>query len=211
MAREARRAKTLALPRLAAACPKSMCRFGHPRGHIITFTSEYVRTGKTAMAIWWIECVMGVRLRGKSLYEALSSGELLCDLINTVQPGLVPRITRASECTEMSAMRIAAKQRDNITRYLEACAGLGMRQYDLFMVVDLFEQKNLDAVSKNILSLSQLAAEEFSEWHGPVLSVRTNRVWFQPGALVSDWTNPADPSWLRLRVCLRAGFGASWP
>ena len=151
-------------------------------------------SGKTAMAIWWIECVMGVRLRGKSLYEALSSGELLCDLINTVQPGLVPRITRASACTEMSAMRIAAKQRDNITRYLEACAGLGMRQYDLFMVVDLFEQKNLDAVSKNILSLSQLAAEEFSEWHGPVLSVRTNRVWFQPGALVSDWTNPVDPS-----------------
>ena len=55
VAREARRAKTLALPRLAAACPKSMCRFGYPRGHIITFTSEYVRlapggTGKTAMA-----------------------------------------------------------------------------------------------------------------------------------------------------------------
>jgi hypothetical protein len=55
VAREARRAKTLALPRLAAACPKSVCRFGRPKGHIITFTSEYVRlapggTGKTAMA-----------------------------------------------------------------------------------------------------------------------------------------------------------------
>ena len=52
MAREARRAKTLALPRLAAACPKSMCRFGRPRGHIITFSAPggTGKVGKAAMA-----------------------------------------------------------------------------------------------------------------------------------------------------------------
>lgn len=87
---------------------------------------------------------------GGAVHEALRSGEALCDLVNRtpahasnpsaaeivsahsdahtvgphagtgIQPGIVPSITRAAKSEGMSKMRLAAKQRDNITRYLEA-------------------------------------------------------------------------------------------
>lgn len=58
--------------------------------------------------------------------------QVLCDLANAIKPGIVPRVTRAPKAAGggggMSAMRLAAKQRDNITRYLEACSFLGVRR-----------------------------------------------------------------------------------
>lgn len=74
-------------------------------------------------------------------------------------------------------------------RYLEACTILGVRAYDLFVVVDLFENKNPDAVVKNILALAQLATESFEEWHGPTLPVGKGRVWEQPASWVSRGTS----------------------
>ena len=102
---------------------------------------------KQAHALLWLECVLGTPLLpdadaaaadASSVHAALRSGEVLCDLVNVLKPGIVARVTRAARCDGMSAMRLAAKQRDNVTNYLEACKFLGLGAHDTFMTVDLF-------------------------------------------------------------------------
>ena len=94
---------------------------------------------KAMQAMMWVDCVLGTDLGGQDLHKSLSSGDVLCDLINKIKPGLVTRITRADACEGMSDTRRAAKYRDNLGRYLEACTFLGVRSGDLFTTVDLFE------------------------------------------------------------------------
>ena len=73
---------------------------------------------KAEQAICWVECMTGLPLAGQSVHSAFQSGEVLCDVVNRLQPGLITRVTRAAQSESMLAMRLAAKQRDNITRYL---------------------------------------------------------------------------------------------
>ena len=151
---------------------------------VLPLAASGAAPSKDDQAACWLECVTGVPLGGTALRSALSSGERLCDLINAIKPGLIPRVTRAAACAGMSATRLAAKQRDNITRYLESCTFLGVRPSDLFTTVDLFDSKNLDAVIKNILALSQLAVDQLAEFHGPTLAVGKGTVWVQPPSWV---------------------------
>eukprot|EP00966_Prymnesium_polylepis_P160025 3699157-Prymnesium_polylepis.1 len=84
---------------------------------------------REAQALLWVEAVVGTRLSGGAgggavdMHGVLRSGEVLCDLANAIKPGLVPRVTRTPReggGGGMSAMRLAAKQRDNITRCARA-------------------------------------------------------------------------------------------
>ena len=47
--------------------------------------------------------------------------------------------------------------RENIGQYIDACAELGMNQRELFTADDLFEDKNMRAVLKNVEGLSRVA------------------------------------------------------
>ena len=141
---------------------------------------------KTRQVLFWIECVLGgTSLQGVPVEEALRSGERLCDLVNAIKPGVVTRVTRQAACMSMSATRLAAKQRENITRYLEACTFLGVRSSDLFVTADLVEANRPDAVVRNILALGQLATS-IAEYHGPTLPVGRGRQWERQASLVRD-------------------------
>lgn len=79
----------------------------------------------------WIEAVSGEKVEG-GFGPALKNGQILCKLINAIKPGSVKKI-------ETSAMPF--KQMENISNFLRACRALGVREYELFETVDLYEEK----------------------------------------------------------------------
>eukprot|EP00300_Choanocystis_sp_HF-7_P030167 c38933_g1_i1.p1 GENE.c38933_g1_i1~~c38933_g1_i1.p1 ORF type:complete len:247 (-),score=46.76 c38933_g1_i1:50-760(-) len=80
--------------------------------------------------------------------EALKSGVVLCQLINTLRPGSVAKINT----NKMPFMMM-----ENIGKYLEACERYGVRRAELFQTVDLYEKQNMTAVITNILAVARVA------------------------------------------------------
>eukprot|EP00008_Paramoeba_atlantica_P006655 CAMPEP_0201480542 /NCGR_PEP_ID=MMETSP0151_2-20130828/5013_1 /ASSEMBLY_ACC=CAM_ASM_000257 /TAXON_ID=200890 /ORGANISM="Paramoeba atlantica, Strain 621/1 / CCAP 1560/9" /LENGTH=676 /DNA_ID=CAMNT_0047862435 /DNA_START=56 /DNA_END=2086 /DNA_ORIENTATION=+ len=90
----------------------------------------------------WIEDVLGGQIFGaKPFAETLKSGVVLCNLVNKVKPGVIPRVHESS---------IAFKQIENIGNYIKACTILGMSRGDIFDVPDLFNEKNMTQVLEQI-------------------------------------------------------------
>jgi len=96
------------------------------------------------------------------LHAWLRSGELLCELINKLQPGTISRV---------SSSAMPFKQMENISNYIEACAALGVPNQDCFRSVELFEGKDLRAVVRNIHSLGRVA-QRLEGFHGPTLGAK---------------------------------------
>ena len=107
----------------------------------------------------WIEEVLGKPLSSKDLSESLKSGEVLCELINVIKPGLIPKINRKS---------IMLMEVENIKLYLSACSLLGVPSSDLFVASDLYEKKSMNEVMQNIRALNRRAAS-LSSYSGPLL------------------------------------------
>eukprot|EP00741_Cyanophora_paradoxa_P025682 tig00000388_g24785.t1 len=105
--------------------------------------------------------MIGEGLHSESLYESLKNGAVLCNLINHIRPGYIRTIYQGT---------MPFKQ-ENVERYLNACRDIGIPDFELFMTVDLYENKNMDAVVRNVHSLGR-ACQKLPGWTGPVLGVK---------------------------------------
>ncbi|XP_067259780.1 LIM domain only protein 7b isoform X6 [Chanodichthys erythropterus] len=76
----------------------------------------------------WLEEVTKKRFGSKSFRVALEDGVLLCDLINTLKPGIIKRVNRLS--TPIAGL-------DNVNVFLKACEKLGLNEAQLFHPGDL--------------------------------------------------------------------------
>uniref|UniRef100_UPI004032F388 LIM domain only protein 7b isoform 2 n=1 Tax=Danio rerio TaxID=7955 RepID=UPI004032F388 len=76
----------------------------------------------------WIEEVTKKSFGSKSFRVALEDGVLLCDLINTLKPGIIKRLNRLS--TPIAGL-------DNVNVFLKACKKLGLNEAQLFHPGDL--------------------------------------------------------------------------
>ncbi|XP_051755527.1 LIM domain only protein 7b isoform X7 [Ctenopharyngodon idella] len=76
----------------------------------------------------WLEEVTKKRFESKSFRVALEDGVLLCDLINTLKPGIIKRVNRLS--TPIAGL-------DNVNVFLKACEKLGLNESQLFHPGDL--------------------------------------------------------------------------
>lgn len=115
----------------------------------------------------WIECMLGISLGAEDSLSALRSGELLCDLINLIKPGIVPKIARKELLDAMPENRRHMRMRENIGQYVDACAELGVPGRELFLTADLFERKNPKAVYKSLDGLARLAHHDVPGFKGP--------------------------------------------
>ncbi|KAL1503224.1 hypothetical protein AB1Y20_011280 [Prymnesium parvum] len=106
----------------------------------------------------WIEAVLGESFEGLSTPDALKDGTRLCRLVNALQPG---------SCPPPSTSPKPFKQMENVAAYLDACSSLGVRPFDLFQTVELFEAKNMRNVITNIHALGR-AAQRLG-FNGPTL------------------------------------------
>ena len=90
----------------------------------------------------WIESILGDKLpsqRDQGLHAALRDGIALCALVRKIQPGI---------CQKPSLSNKPFQQMENIAAYLRACELLGVPSHDLFMTIDLFEARDMKAVTR---------------------------------------------------------------
>eukprot|EP00043_Microstomoeca_roanoka_P016057 m.161736 g.161736 ORF g.161736 m.161736 type:complete len:939 (+) comp16381_c0_seq2:1676-4492(+) len=97
----------------------------------------------------WIEAVIGDYVSGSTLQEVLASGEVLCQLMNKIQPGSVSKYHQEP--------RLAFKKMENIGYFLDAAKRYGLPDSDLFITVDLFESQNMKQVVICLGALKKIA------------------------------------------------------
>lgn len=114
---------------------------------------------KAAAALAWVSAVTKRQLPA-DLHEALKSGTVLCELVNAIWPGSVPKINQGS---------MPFVQRENLVNYINACKAKGMRETDCFVTGDLYEAANLGAVVDQICALGQLSNQK--GFKGPALVI----------------------------------------
>ncbi|XP_016343805.1 LIM and calponin homology domains-containing protein 1-like isoform X2 [Sinocyclocheilus anshuiensis] len=76
----------------------------------------------------WIEVVTGGSFTDSDFRGGLDNGILLCELLNTIRPGLVKKINRLP--TPVAAL-------DNVALFLKGCLELGLKSSQLFDPGDL--------------------------------------------------------------------------
>ncbi|RWA08509.1 hypothetical protein EKO27_g6596 [Xylaria grammica] len=98
----------------------------------------------------WIEGILGASLSSTDLLEGLKDGVALCKLVNLAigPPGVK---------FKQSAMPFV--QMENISHFLRACQSppLNLQQHDMFLTVDLYEQKDPAQVLQCIGAFSRAA------------------------------------------------------
>eukprot|EP00762_Andalucia_godoyi_P002832 ANDGO_04402.mRNA.1 Myophilin len=110
---------------------------------------------READAFAWIAKVTNMEVNS---IEDLKSGAILCELINAIKPGSVKKINK---------MKQPFFFMENIDAYVKGCAAFGVPQAELFMTIDLFEERNIPAVITNVFSLARTATA--GGWSGPAL------------------------------------------
>ncbi|KAK3333581.1 hypothetical protein B0T19DRAFT_130009 [Cercophora scortea] len=141
----------------------------------------------------WIEGVLGERLPSIDVLEGLKDGVALCKLVNLAvgPPGVR---------FKQSAMPFV--QMENISLFLRACQAppLNLQEHDMFLTVDLYEQKDPTQVLQCLGAFSRAAnAVNPSAFPAPI-GPRTAR----SGVMSPQSTGPVTPTQTGLR-----GRGAS--
>jgi len=157
----------------------------------------------------WIEGLLCTKLDAEISFQMiLRNGELLCRVINEIQPGTIKEINMKTD--------LAYKHMENIEQFLQACRTMGVSNEELFATPDLYAGKNMGMVMCTLIALRDCARRFFgievstSKKRGhqrrlsgvPIstpLSVRVgnsplrNRVYSNPSLLNSP-TSPGSPS-----------------
>ena len=84
-----------------------------------------------AKAAQWIQGVTGVSFNATPFGDMLKDGVVLCNMLNTIKPGTVPKPSTSS---------MPFKQMENVSAFLKGCRALGVGAHDCFETVDLYEQ-----------------------------------------------------------------------
>jgi hypothetical protein len=111
-----------------------------------------------AQAKAWVGAVVGVALPDGALTAVLRSGEALCDLVNVMRPGIVPRIHRGGDDEW--------RKRQNVSNFLEACVELGLHDRELFAVHN-FLNNRMYAGKAVVRTLHALARMDVPGYCGP--------------------------------------------
>ncbi|XP_015929975.1 myophilin [Parasteatoda tepidariorum] len=88
----------------------------------------------------------------EKFYELLKDGQVLCRLINVLQPGSIPE-------KKINNTKMAFKCMENINLFLEQVKKLGVPAEETFQTVDLWEQQNLTSVLICLQSLARKASK----------------------------------------------------
>jgi len=108
-------------------------------------------SGRADKAKKWLEDVLKETFTEENLQEALKSGVRLCQALNLVYPGSIPKINTKDT---------VYMQRENLDKYIKAWIRLGMNKSLLFDVPDLYDGKNLTKVVDNIYELARFGSRK---------------------------------------------------
>ncbi|KAG9281583.1 transgelin-3-like [Astyanax mexicanus] len=105
---------------------------------------------------------------GKQNFQTwLMDGTILCRLINSLYPSGSEPIKKIPET------KMAFKQMEKVSQFLEAAEVYGVVRGDIFQTVDLWEGKDLAAVQRTLMALgSEALTKDDGHYHG-------NKDWFR--------------------------------
>ncbi|KAG6004769.1 hypothetical protein E4U21_000799 [Claviceps maximensis] len=137
----------------------------------------------------WIEEALGQKLPSSDLLEGLKDGVALCKLVNL---GASPPGIRFKQST------MPFVQMENISHFLRACQAppFNLHQHDMFLTVDLYEQKDPAQVLQCLGAFSR-AAHDANPHHFPDPIGHKNRA--GGGALSPQTSGYRSPTGLRGR------------
>jgi hypothetical protein len=108
----------------------------------------------------WIESVLGEKFPAGAAYEdVLKDGQVLCRVMNKLKPNAIPKINDAGGQFKMM---------ENINNFQKAVEEYGVPRNDVFQTVDLWEKKDIGAVTTCVFALGRTSYRH-PEWAGPWL------------------------------------------
>jgi len=107
----------------------------------------------------WVKELVGEWPEEKTYDDALKDGILLCRVMNVISPGAVNKINMTGA---------GFKLMENIVKFQEALTKYGVDKEDIFQTNDLFEKKDLGAVTNTMFALDR-AVGKAGDWTGPRL------------------------------------------
>jgi len=125
--------------------------------------------GLEDQVVKWVEEIVGAdKAKGdQSMHEWLKSGQVLCHLLNAIKPGTVKKV---------NTMNAPFKQMENITFFMDGARALGVPEYAMFGTPDLYEEKNMDSVTKCLFTLGGAIQTHVPEFSGPKLGIAMHDV-----------------------------------
>lgn len=108
----------------------------------------------------WIEGVLGYTLEGPSFRESLMDGVAICELVNKLSPGKIPKIHRS---------KIAMFRRENFGFFQRACLDLGCKEAETCVFEDVYDDRNMGLFLTNILALARNTQYK-PGYSGPILA-----------------------------------------
>jgi len=114
-------------------------------------------------ALEWIQSILGEKFASNSVYEdILQDGIVLCKVMNKLKPGSIPKINESGGQFKMM---------ENINNFQKAIQEYGVPKIDVFQTVDLWEKKDMSAITTCLFALGRTSYLH-PEWKGPWLGPR---------------------------------------
>ncbi|KAK7874512.1 hypothetical protein R5R35_001595 [Gryllus longicercus] len=111
----------------------------------------------------WLEAVLGRKFPAGVLYEDyIRDGQVLCEVMNKLQPGIVPKINSSGGQFKMM---------ENINQFQQALKAYGVPDVDVFQTIDLWEKKDIAQVTTTLFALGRTTYRH-ADWKGPWLGPR---------------------------------------
>ncbi|CAM9553569.1 unnamed protein product [Ectocarpus sp. 4 AP-2014] len=111
----------------------------------------------------WIEGVTGETFPGK-FWSSLKDGVLLCKVLNSIKPGLVPHVNPS---------RGTFVELENISSFLSGCRRVGVPEHSLFDTKDLYEKRDMQVVVHCLHVLGAAVQSTVPDFRGPFLGKKS--------------------------------------
>eukprot|EP01097_Dermamoeba_algensis_P002141 TRINITY_DN1850_c0_g1_i2.p1 TRINITY_DN1850_c0_g1~~TRINITY_DN1850_c0_g1_i2.p1 ORF type:complete len:700 (+),score=133.34 TRINITY_DN1850_c0_g1_i2:118-2217(+) len=108
----------------------------------------------------WIENVTGSKFPS-DFQTSTKDGVFLCKLLNGISPGIIKQI---------NTQKTAFAERENLSFFLSGCKQLGLKETQLFVSNDLYENQRIRTVAITLYWLGR-AARTISTYKGPHLNL----------------------------------------
>ncbi|XP_054922044.1 uncharacterized protein [Dermacentor andersoni] len=107
----------------------------------------------------WMSAILGQPLPNGDFGDILRDGVVLCNLMNKLMPGCIPKINTSGG---------QFKLMENITHFQNAAKAWGVPEIDVFQTVDLWEKRNIPQVAQCLMAVGR-ACYMHPEYRGPCL------------------------------------------
>lgn len=98
----------------------------------------------------WLEITLNRKLPTSDLFASLRDGKLLCQLANTIKPGVILKVHLRNDPYSMMC---------NIQHFIGAAIALGVKKSSMFEVSDLFDRVDMFKVVDSLHTFATLAAK----------------------------------------------------